>query len=203
MQSFEPVSAADADTEYRAIEAALLETARGRWFLAEHSRRSRRIETIELEDALARLKSSLREPPALLGRLKVELSAVEAMLGETRAELMARPRETGGQPSTGAVDPRPTSSLLEAAERLHEMIWSLQARDVDPATCEAIGRQTTAIFALTARQAQESQRVLKLAAALDTIADRVAAVMQSIVLEADDDDGEPAARPAAEKGRAA
>ena len=31
------------ETEYRAIEAALLESARGRWFLAEHSRRARRI----------------------------------------------------------------------------------------------------------------------------------------------------------------
>ena len=29
---------ADIETEYRSIEAALLESARGRWFLAEHGR---------------------------------------------------------------------------------------------------------------------------------------------------------------------
>jgi hypothetical protein len=35
----------DNDTEYRAIEQALLETPRGRWFLAEHGRRARRRST--------------------------------------------------------------------------------------------------------------------------------------------------------------
>lgn len=180
MHSFEPVSASEADAEYRAIERTLLETARGRWFLAEHSRRSRRIETVELEAALARLKSSLREPPALLGRLRSELGAIEAMLGDTRAELHARSRQ---EPSSGEV--RPVLGLLDAAERLHELVWSLQAREVDPATCEAIGRQAAAIFALTARQAQDSQRIVTLASALDAIRCRLAAVARSIAHEED------------------
>ena len=33
----------DPEHEYRAIERALVETARGRWFLAEHGRRARRL----------------------------------------------------------------------------------------------------------------------------------------------------------------
>jgi hypothetical protein len=166
MHSFEPVSANEADTEYSAIEKTLLETARGRWFLAEHSRRSRRIEAIELEYALSRLKSSLREPPALLGRLRSELETIEGMLGETRAELVARDRTPT---ASGSSELRPTAGLLEAAERLHELVWSLQANEVDPTACEAIGRQAASIFALTARQAQDSQRALKLATALDQI----------------------------------
>lgn len=183
MQSFEPASATDAEAEYRAIESTLLETARGRWFLAEHSRRSRRIETIELEDAMSRLKASLREPPALLGRLQTELTGVGAMLSEARGAVLARSRQaSGGGAAAGEL--RPAAGLLDAAERLHEMIWSLQASDVDAVTCEAIGRQAAAIFALAARQAEESQRAVKLAEALDEITDRVTAVLQSIVHEA-------------------
>ena len=36
----------DVEQEYRAIEAALLDNPRGRWFLAEHGRRSRRLDSV-------------------------------------------------------------------------------------------------------------------------------------------------------------
>ena len=176
----------DTELEYAAIEAALIETARGRWFLAEHSRRSRRLETVTLEGALDLLKSSLRDPPALLGRLKTELDAINGMLQATRTELVAR-QSNAPKPSAdaGAATPAtPVAGLLKAAEDLHEMVWSLQAKDIDPELCEQIGRQTAAIFTLSARQAQESQRVLKLAAALDAVAGRVAGALETIAHEA-------------------
>ena len=186
MQSAEIEPRLDAEQEYCAIEAALLETARGRWFLAEHSRRSRRLETRGLEDALDLLKSSLRDPPALLGRLKTELGSISELLQATRTELLARER-TPPQSSTKSGDPSPRSpvtGLLKAAEDLHELVWSLQSRDIDPVLCEQIGRQTAAIFALSTRQAQESQRVVKLAAALDAVTHRVAGALETIAHEA-------------------
>ena len=186
MQTAEIDLKLDVDQEYSAIEAALLETARGRWFLAEHSRRSRRLETIELEGALDQLKSSLRDPPALLGRLKSELGSINTMLQATRSELVARESAPPGQsPSTGTTPPRNAiAGLLKAAEDLHELVWSLQAREIDPVVCEQIGRQTAAIFALTTQQAKESQRVLKLAAALDAVALRVAGALETVGHEA-------------------
>ena len=39
MQRLSPTTSEDPEGEYRAIESALLESARGRWFLAEHGRR--------------------------------------------------------------------------------------------------------------------------------------------------------------------
>ncbi len=175
----------DTEQEYAAIEAALIETARGRWFLAEHSRRSRRLETVQLEGALDLLKSSLRDPPALLGRLKSELDTINGMLQATRTELVAREKAA---PKASAVAgesaPSPVAGLLKAAEDLHEMVWTLQAKDIDPELCEQIGRQTASIFALSARQAQESQRVMKLAAALDAVAGRVAGALETIAHEA-------------------
>ena len=60
----------ETDDEYRAIEAALLESARGRWFLAEHGRRARRLDSALLEDAIGRLQTSLRlDLPVFSGEL--------------------------------------------------------------------------------------------------------------------------------------
>lgn len=190
MQSPEIEPRLDAEHEYGAIEAALLETARGRWFLAEHSRRSRRLESLKLEGALDLLKSSLRNPPALLGRLKSELATVQDMLQATRADLMARERATPAADTDADTTPRtPVAGLLKAAEDLHELVWSLQSREIDPTVCEQIARQTAAIFALTARQAQDSQRAVKLAAALDAVAHRISGALETIAHE-----GAPAAQ---------
>jgi hypothetical protein len=48
------------DTEYESIESAVMETARGRWFLAEHARRHRLVETEVLRALLERLEAALR-----------------------------------------------------------------------------------------------------------------------------------------------
>jgi hypothetical protein len=167
----------DVEAEYRAIEAALLETARGRWFLAEHSRRSRRMETIELENALSSLKSSLRDPPALLGRLQSELQTIAELLEKARKDALARdPRD--------AIDaPAAPTMLLQAAEKLHEHAWDLQAREVDADLCEQIGRQTAVIFALSVRQAQEAQRSKRHVEMIDAVADRVAGIIRTVMFE--------------------
>ena len=72
MQRLSPATSDDSETEYRTIESALLESARGRWFLAEHGRRARRLDSALLEDAIGRLQTSLRQPPALLGQLQAD-----------------------------------------------------------------------------------------------------------------------------------
>lgn len=52
--------------DYEEIEAAVLETARGRWFLAEYARRLRSAESARLHAALERLERRLeaRQAPA-------------------------------------------------------------------------------------------------------------------------------------------
>ena len=56
------------EEDYRAIEAAVMETARGRWFLAEFARRNRQADTAMLLGAIARLERAIMtqiapEPP--------------------------------------------------------------------------------------------------------------------------------------------
>ena len=102
---------ADAEIEYRSIEQALLESTRGRWFLAEHGRRARRVDSLRLDDAVARLQSSLRQPPALLGQLKSEISNLRRDISSARTRVLAKPESQ-------AVEPAP-AGILKSVEALH------------------------------------------------------------------------------------
>jgi hypothetical protein len=180
----------DADKEYRAIESALLETARGRWFLSEHGRRARRLDGVMLEEAIARLQSSIRQPPALLGQLKAEVDELTEFVRETRSALMARPG--AGAATTRGTSPAETSAasgILKAAEDMHEAAWTLQAHSIDPASCESIARNAAVIYALSQQQAVESQRAIELSEALDRAIARLAAMRETILHELEVDRG--------------
>ena len=171
----------ESDAEYRTIEATLLQTARGRWFLSEHGRRARRLDSALLEEAIGRLQSSLRDPPALLGQLKTEIEEVKSHLSETRAELSQRMQPEPGAAASGA--PSATQGILTAAEDIHELAWSLQAKAPDAESCEQIARHAARLYALSLQQAIESARLTKLAGALDTASGKLSAVLETIAFE--------------------
>lgn len=183
----------DVEQEYRAIEATLLESTTGRWFLAEHGRRSRRLDSRMLEDAIGKLQSSLRQPPALLGQLQTEIGELRLYLAQTREELMNRrsdppaPATDGGEPAGSKVSATATSAILRAAEDMHELVWGLQAKEVDPVACEAIAKHASIIYAMSMQQAKTSERIIALAAALDQAGARLAAVLETIAHELETD----------------
>jgi hypothetical protein len=177
MHSLSPATSDDSETEYRAIEAALLESARGRWFLAEHGRRARRLDSALLDDAISRLQTSLRQPPALLGQLKAEIETLKSHLADTRASLMAK-----ASPSS-AGDQAPTHGILKAAEEIHDIAWSLQANPFDPKGCEEIAKNAGRLYVLSQSQAIESERTLKTANAIDAAAHRLEAMLETVIHE--------------------
>lgn len=89
------ISAAD----YAMIEQAVMETARGRWFLLEYARRQRAAETQRLTDAVDRLEAMMAgaqaapsaPPPALPDDDR-------AALAERLSDLAWRLREDGAHP---------------------------------------------------------------------------------------------------------
>lgn len=173
-----PSPAIETDEEYRAIEAALLESARGRWFLAEHGRRARRLDSALLEDAIGRLQTSLREPPALLGQLQSELDGLKSHLSALRKELLARP--SGPVPATTAEDGLAPREILKAVEDVHEIAWSLQANPFDPKGCEEIARNAARLYTLSRDQAQHAARTLAIAEAIEGAMGRVDAVLETL-----------------------
>lgn len=171
----------DADQEYRTIEAALLQNARGRWFLAEHGRRARRLDSALLEEAIGRLQSSLRQPPALLHQLRSEIEGLRELLAQTRLHLLAKPES---QPA-GVTPTQPTDGILRSAEELHALAWRLHgdAARSDPAAGESIARHAAHIYALSVQHAVTAQRNADLLAAVDEASLRLAALLETIAHE--------------------
>lgn len=174
MQQPTSPAAFDADVEYAKIERALLDSVRGRWFLAEHGRRARRLDSALLEDAIGRLQGSLRQPPALLGQLKAEVERIASDIAATRQTLLAR------QPRSADATATPVAEIMRAAEILHENAWRLQAADVDAERCEAIARDAARIYAMSQAQAHESQRAHAFTEALDRLDGALAALLTTI-----------------------
>lgn len=189
MHRLSATPAEDSEGEYRAIEAALSETARGRWFLAEHGRRARRLDSALLDDAIVRLQASLRQPPALLGQLKAEMEQVKTQIESTRTALMARSSSAPAGPNEVAAP----KGILKAAEDIHDIAWALQANPFDPKGCEEIARNASHLYVLSQAQAIESSRVREVASALDTMAGRIEAILETVLHELQVDGGQAVA----------
>lgn len=193
MNQTTPAANFDAEAEFRAIERTLLESARGRWFLAEHGRRARRLDSALLEDALGRLQNSLREPPALLGRLQSELAILTTAIAALRAEVVAKEASLPDVAPAAAMPQR----ILTTAESIHEIAWDLQAAEMNPDGCRDIARHAVELYALSHAQAAGSRRALATAAALDQVSIRLAALLETVEHELRVDTPAAAAAPAA------
>lgn len=110
--------------DYEEIEAAVLETARGRWFLSEYARRLRAAEIDGLLAALARLERRLdgADAPALAPRLMERLSDFAWALRERGvedyicAQIEAIARDIGGETAvvaSAATPPAPETAISE------------------------------------------------------------------------------------------
>jgi hypothetical protein len=131
------------ETDYEAIEAAVMETARGRWFLIEYDRRRRAAETTQLLQAVTRLERALGSggPPALGAPPK--LAALSA-------------------PLTPSSSPPGASTI---SERLQDVAWSMRERGFDEAICGAIEEQARLVRELA--QAHAAGAAFATPAALD------------------------------------
>ncbi|MFN3867568.1 MAG: hypothetical protein ACK4MF_00715 [Hyphomicrobiaceae bacterium] len=192
---------AEAELEYRAIEQTLLETPRGRWFLAEHGRRARRLDMAVLEDAIGKLSSSLQQPPAVLGMMRLEIEKLSSFIAETRVELTARsmPKtEPGDKAALDGEATSPVMRMLQMAESIHELTWTLHEDELDPKSCEAIARNASMLYAVSRQQAMESERTLKFADALDDTTNRLTILLDTLLHELQSYSELPAAPPADE-----
>src|SRR5262245_24963038 len=73
--------------EYEAIERAVMESARGRWFLQEFAKRNRAADTLTLLEAIGRLQKALAGPPAPAPA--GEIASLAEIIRSTRADIAA------------------------------------------------------------------------------------------------------------------
>lgn len=85
--------------DYSMIEQAVMETARGRWFLLEYARRQRAAETQRLADLVDRLEAMAAQPAPAEPAAAPIAAGANAALAERLSDLAWRLREDGAHPA--------------------------------------------------------------------------------------------------------
>ncbi len=171
------------ERDFDAIEAAVRETERGRWFLTEFARRNRLGETRLLLDAITRLEQNVGgpRPPEEADLVRAELAAMAVELGRIAAELA----DGEAQDVTASLDgfvrsaetvEAATADIHEAAERVSELAWQLREAGASARFCAELEKAAAdistacAFGGLTARRASALARAMRnVAARLDAL----------------------------------
>ncbi|MGD9844907.1 MAG: hypothetical protein AB7O60_11505 [Variibacter sp.] len=166
--------------DYESIAAAVQETPRGRWFLAEYARRNRQADTQMLLDAIGRLENAICGQGSLPAGtdIRAGLASLAARIANTRKEIAAGLGEGTHRRNDGADEldgvalaaESATSDILAAAEHVQETAWTLREQGISPATCDFLDAQATDIYAACSQQdlaGQQLRRIIDLLRHLD------------------------------------
>lgn len=180
-----PIRAAD----YEAIEAALLDSARGRWFLAEYTRRNRSADTRMLLDAISRLEANMlrqrgaRETPNIHGDLIEMAEAISRTRKEIASMCPADQQDSRFTTATEELDAiveateKATSDILEAAEDMQEIAWQMRENGADGAACDQLDARATDIYTACSFQDLTGQRTSRVVQTLHYLEKRVTAMI--------------------------
>lgn len=179
------------ETDYEAIEAAVKETARGRWFLDEYAYRNRNADTRLVLDAIQRLQRSVLgtgtlPPPAQEApALDKDLSEIEQTAEKTRAALAqmeaARLREGGlGKEldQIAGAQAEAVAAILGDADRLARIAATMRLEGVPANLCEQLDAVSSHIRSACAFQDLAGQRLHKVMLAARVQEARLAALAQ-------------------------
>jgi chemotaxis protein CheZ len=180
-----PLSEAD----YEAIEAAVVETNRGRWFLAEYAKRNRHADTKMLLTAIDRLEAAIRgeRTAESVDRIRFDLVEMAKAIARTKAEIAAiKPDvEQAGKfgeateelDSIVSTTEAATSDILAAAEQIQEVAWTLREQGLDPDVCDLLDARATAIYTACSFQDLTGQRTRKVIQVLRYLEGRINAMI--------------------------
>ena len=106
------------DDDYDAIESAIMETARGRWFLFEYARRHRHADTMMVMSAIGSLHDSLQATLQEIGPPERVPEALSDLRDESAAESASATAPAQGPAPETLPDAPLQSALAEALEAL-------------------------------------------------------------------------------------
>jgi chemotaxis regulatin CheY-phosphate phosphatase CheZ len=178
------------EADYEAIEGAVMETARGRWFLSEYARRNRTADTETLLTAIGRIESLVQEDRETqeMDRLRFDLMEMAKAIARTKSEI-ASIRPQGAETSelnvaSEALDAivrtteRATSDILEAAEHVQEAAWTLREQGADEPMCDELDRRATDIYTACSFQDLTAQRTSRIVNTLRYLESRINAMIE-------------------------
>jgi chemotaxis regulatin CheY-phosphate phosphatase CheZ len=175
---------------YAAIEAALTRHPRGRWFLAEYARRNRAADTQLLLGAITKLEMAVLRPQRRQesGTVLNELVAMSEAIARTRREIsqITPPQKLDGFLTRASEEldqivestEAATSEILQAAEEMQEVAWTLREKNTDPALCDTLDERATDIYTACSFQDITGQRTAKVVQTLRFIEQRINAMIE-------------------------
>ncbi|WP_245901834.1 protein phosphatase CheZ [Phreatobacter oligotrophus] len=179
------------EADYEAIEQAVMETARGRWFLAEYARRNRHADTTAVLDAIGRLEGAMgsARPSGDLDRVRLDIREMAHAIARTKAEIAAIKPE-GATAQSGHFEDasveldaivqateRATGDILSAAETIQEIAWTLREMGAENEVCDLIDTKTTDIYTACSFQDITGQRTRKVINVLRFLEERIDTMM--------------------------
>lgn len=173
--------------DYLAIEAAVMETARGRWFLAEYARRNRNSDTDTLLAAIDKLEKTVvkeRAPSSLMHRVKIDLADMASAIEKTKQEIAQIKHEDNDgaerfERASSELDAivsqteAATGDILGAAEKIQEYAWTLREKGADEEQCDSLDMEATNIYMACSFQDLTGQRIKKIVDAMRYVESRI------------------------------
>ena len=182
-----PVNLSEAD--YDAIEGAVMETARGRWFLAEYARRNRHADTTMLLKALDRIEGAMRGERSVepVERIRFDLVEMSKAIARTKAEIASIKPDADHHGKFGEASEEldsvvqateaATSDILACAERIQEMAWTLREQGVESEVCDLLDANATEVYTACSFQDVTGQRTRKVIQVLRYLEERINAMI--------------------------
>ncbi|MBY0532833.1 MAG: protein phosphatase CheZ [Xanthobacteraceae bacterium] len=186
-----PASQTITETDYEAIEAAVKETARGRWFLDEFAQRNRNADTRLVLDAIARLQRSVlgaepvSAPAPQIPVIRDDLNEIERTAEKTRAALREidaahqRDGDLGNELDlVVAASAQAVSGVLSDADRIAEISATMRAQGIAEYICDQLDGLSEHINTACAFQDLTGQRTQKVVIALRLLESRIHEVVE-------------------------
>jgi chemotaxis protein CheZ len=180
-----PLSEAD----YDAIESAVMETMRGRWFLAEYARRNRNADTTMLLAALERIEAALGGDQSVkaVDRIRFDIVEMAKAIARTKAEIAAIKPDAAHQGKFGEATEEldsivhateaATSDILAAAEQIQEVAWTLREQGLEAEICDLLDSKATDVYTACSFQDLTGQRTQKVIQVLRYLEGRINAMI--------------------------
>src|SRR3954468_9179471 len=178
------------EADYDAIFAAVMETARGRWFLGEFAKRNRNADSELVLAALDRVEAVWRQRghASPTERVRFDLLEMAKAIAQTKAEIAAIAPEGEAKGSlleaTEELDSivrtteHATSTILAAAEQVQEIAWTLRERGTEGDACDLLDQRATDIYSACSFQDLTGQRTRKVVDVMRFLEGRIEAMME-------------------------
>ncbi len=185
--------------DYDAIEAAVMETARGRWFLTEYARRNRNSDTDQILTKLERLERTIRRDRAVpdIDRIRLDLADMAEAISRTKQEIAQMKFDTeNGRFADASAEldaivtqtENATNDILRAAETVQEAAWTLREAGAADEMCDTLDAQATDIYTACSFQDLTGQRTRKVVTVLRYLESRITAMISIWGLDDESDD---------------